>query len=429
MANKKVTRRALTMSIISLILCCAMLVGTTFAWFTDEVTSTGNIIKSGNLDVEMWYSNNGTSWADASSGPIFNHEHWEPGYTDVKYIEITNKGSLAFKFQLNIVSNMTPVAGEANLADVIDVYLLEGTVNRAAVDAARPVGTLSQLMAETDGAAHGVMLPADGMGSTNHADAPADAITGSKQFTIVLKMQETAGNEYQNLSVGEGFSVQLLATQYTWENDSFDHTYDNDAAYNGAPVAKVTKATEFDNVKIENLPVPLYTYGNFSATGKTQDGLDVGFVFETTETAEEAAAGEYANWHADFVVSFDNAIATGTAGLAGQYDFWGAGWVGFEAFDVDSTDSVDGIPANLACRLLEGKGVYIGYADLCKEVKEFNCGVFDIDGANSGTTITVELRLYETYTEEECEELFGYKSVNEETGHSITIGTYTYTFE
>ena len=230
MANKKITRRALVMSVISLVLCCAMLVGTTFAWFTDSVTSTNNIIKSGTLDVEMWYSNDGSSWADASTGAIFNHEHWEPGYTDVKYIEISNKGNLAFKFQLNILPVSDPVAGEVNLADVIDVYLLENTVTREDVNAATPVGTLAQLMSDPDGAAYGIMLPASG--SNNVADlAPeheAIAKTGTAKYTIALKMQETAGNDYQNKSVGGGFSVQLLATQYTYENDSFDNEYDED---------------------------------------------------------------------------------------------------------------------------------------------------------------------------------------------------------
>ena len=61
MTNRKTTRRALFMSVISLMLCCAMLVGTTFAWFTDEVTSVNNIIKAGNLDVELYYQVEGDS--------------------------------------------------------------------------------------------------------------------------------------------------------------------------------------------------------------------------------------------------------------------------------------------------------------------------------------------------------------------------------
>ena len=130
----------------------------------------------------------------------------------------------------------------------------------------------------------------------------------------------------------------------------------------------------------------------------------------------------YKNWHADFVVSFDKPVATGTAGIAGQYDFWSLDWLGFEAFDVDSADAVDGIPANKAFRLLESF-VTVNYLELCRDVQTFTCGVFKNDETNKGTTMTVELRLYE------IDETASDKSSTDcETGNYITIGTYSYTF-
>ena len=419
MFKTKSTKRALVMSVLSLVLCVSMFIGTTFAWFTDEVVSSNNIIKSGSLDVEMFWSDDNATWTDASAGAIFNYQYWEPGYTEVKYIKIQNVGDLAFKFQLNIIPTVKPAAGDVNLADVIDVYMFDANaaVDRAAIDTATPVGTLSELMADADGAAYGTLLPVDG---SDRYDTTDTAPVGEIAYCIALKMQETAGNEYQNLTVGDGFKVQLLATQYTWEEDTFGDDYDEDAEYETEePLADVTVMAPAD---VENISIPLYSYGNFSNTGETQIGLDKGFVFKTLESAEEGAESEYATWHADFVVSFDNDILTGTAGLAGQYDFWGMDWVGFEAFDVDSSDGVDGIPANMACRLLAGKGVTISYAELCENVKTFNCGVFDVDGANAGTTITVELRLYEAPSTGTT------GSLDVETGNYITIETYSYTF-
>ena len=117
-----------------------------------------------------------------------------------------------------------------NLADVIDVYVLTNPttgITRESLAGMRKVGTLSELMADADGAAYGVLLPKEG--STNVNLAPEDetiAATESVTMCIALKMQESAGNEYQNATVGEGFSVELVATQYTWENDSFDNQYD-----------------------------------------------------------------------------------------------------------------------------------------------------------------------------------------------------------
>ena len=56
MMNKKSTKRSLLLSALSLVLCLSMLVGTTFAWFTDSVTSGKNRIVAGNLDVELEYA-------------------------------------------------------------------------------------------------------------------------------------------------------------------------------------------------------------------------------------------------------------------------------------------------------------------------------------------------------------------------------------
>ena len=111
-----------------------MLIGTTFAWFTDSVTSASNIIKSGNLDVGLEQKDmSETTYKDAEEGAIFDYQLWEPGYTQVKNIKISNKGSLAFKYQLNIYSSVKPATGEANLADVIDAMVEEAIQTREVV--------------------------------------------------------------------------------------------------------------------------------------------------------------------------------------------------------------------------------------------------------------------------------------------------------
>lgn len=98
MTKKNSAKRSLAVSILALVLCFTMLLGTTYAWFTDSVTSAGNIIKSGKLDATMHYSDklltaNSTEWQDAENSAVFTYDNWEPGYTDVKYIKVTNAGS------------------------------------------------------------------------------------------------------------------------------------------------------------------------------------------------------------------------------------------------------------------------------------------------------------------------------------------------
>ena len=108
MTKTRSTKSALISSVVALLLCFAMLVGSTFAWFTDSVTSAGNIIQSGTLDVEMHWAEGKldpnaaeTAWTDASTGAIFNNDKWEPGYVEVRHIKISNVGTLALKYQLH----------------------------------------------------------------------------------------------------------------------------------------------------------------------------------------------------------------------------------------------------------------------------------------------------------------------------------------
>ena len=216
--TKRFSKKTLMTSIISLVLCLAMLLGTTFAWFTDSVSSANNIIKSGNLDVEMYWAE-GTddpavaTWYDASKGAIFNNDKWEPGYTEVRHIKIANVGSLALQYKVTFVAN-----GEVTkLADVIDVYYVDPAVQVASRDAlanAPKLGTLTEVLASLGETGTGYL-----------ASGENDTIT------LALKMQESAGNDYQNLSLCDGgFSVQLIATQAVGEHDSFGNDYDKIAA-------------------------------------------------------------------------------------------------------------------------------------------------------------------------------------------------------
>lgn len=216
MAKRKSIKSALVMAIVSVFACLAMFAGTTFAWFTDSVTSSGNIIASGTLDVTMEWANGKTdptsaTWTDASAGPIFNNDKWEPGYVEARHIKISNVGTLALKYNISIVAD-----GEVSkLAEVIDVYYADPAIqitDRTSIPADKKIGTLKDVLANLDAAGE------------------LEAKT-SDTITLVLKMQESAGNEYQDLEIGSSFSVYLAATQLASESDSFDENYDAGAKY------------------------------------------------------------------------------------------------------------------------------------------------------------------------------------------------------
>ena len=225
MTSSKNTKRALLASVLSVALCAAMLIGSTFAWFTDSVTSAGNIIKSGTLDVTMEWAN-GTSdptkndigqWQDASEGAIFDYDLWEPGYTEVRHVKISNIGTLALKYEVRIAAT-----GEVSeLADVIDVYYIKDgdqITDRTQLNDSNKIGTLTEVLAKPY-AAKGNLLGQEG------------GTVDSDIATIALKMQEGAGNEYQGKSIGSEFAIQLVATQDTVESDSFGDDYDAGAQY------------------------------------------------------------------------------------------------------------------------------------------------------------------------------------------------------
>ncbi len=211
MTKTKSTKRALLLSALSLLMCVSMLIGSTYAWFTDEVTSANNVIKSGTLEIGFEWANGkeapaSANWTDASTGPIFKNDLWEPGYTEARHVKITNKGTLALNWNLAIAAN-----GEVSaLGDVIDVYSTKYNatqINDRDVTGLEYKGTLTE------------------WSSTGFATGSLEA---GKEYTmtVVLKMREEAGNEYQNLSIGSDFSIKLLATQKVSEKDSFDNTYD-----------------------------------------------------------------------------------------------------------------------------------------------------------------------------------------------------------
>ena len=215
----KTQRKQLVLSVIALILCFTTLLGTTYAWFTDSVTSKSNIVHSGSLDIAMYWN---TELASASSNTwknveveenkaIFDSDQWEPGYTEVRYVMIKNNGDLAFKYVLDIV----PMGTVTKLAEVIDVYFLNPAVEITdRTQLQRPVGTLAEVIAGKV-AAKGEL--------TNLGD--------NEIVTIALKMRETAGNEYQGLSIGSEFSIRLSATQLAYEGDVFDNQYDKEAGF------------------------------------------------------------------------------------------------------------------------------------------------------------------------------------------------------
>lgn len=262
MRNTKFVRTMLTIALVLTII--GSVTGGTIAWFTDAVVSNNNIVKSGKLDIDLQlkdYEND--TWIslekeENANVKVFDYGLWEPGFTQMETLKIVNKGNLAFEYILKVVpdgADKTTVNGvEKTLADAIDVYMVfdeKTPADFSGITEANgwtKVGTLASMLGDT-GLIKGVMLPA---GETSEE---AGVVSGSVTCTVALHMQESAGNEYQNLSLGT-VGITLEAKQYTYEEDAFGNQYDlnapwhSDPSVNNEPVAWVVGDDDRVNYEI-----------------------------------------------------------------------------------------------------------------------------------------------------------------------------------
>ena len=223
MTKTKSTKRALLLSALSLLMCVSMLIGSTFAWFTDSVTSGNNKIVAGTLDVGLylWDDANTSTEITNESAPIFGEAGlaqnstktlWEPGKTQVVYLSIKNNGNLDLKYKvaLNVVN---PADGK-NLYEVMQYDIIEDA-------------TYGSVTAWNATDAKSVVV---GTNATQANDVELKAGAEHK-FALAIHMDELADNDYQGGKVN--FDLTVLATQLTSESDSFNNQYDKDATYPG----------------------------------------------------------------------------------------------------------------------------------------------------------------------------------------------------
>ena len=289
--NQKATKRALLTSAMALVMCVVMLVGTTFAWFTDTASTNVNKIVSGNLKVDIIEENsdnhieklNFTKKVDTpTDGSTAADILWEPGcrYLTVGF-RIANKGNLALKWKAeinkdNIVDGKAaPTAKDGkSLLDVIDFYVVTSTDENAdAVAIENFTGNLAK------GAKSGV-------------------------YYIKGVMQTTAGNDYQDLTL-EGITITVYATQDTVEYDSFGKDYDENATYpvvvsqNELNTSLTLDALKDENGKVSPVEVTLgntaaedinYSQNNSGYTGK---GVMLGSTKLNKYAAAPADEGQY----------------------------------------------------------------------------------------------------------------------------------------
>lgn len=238
MTRKKSLKTALLMSGISMLLCSAMLAGTTFAWFSDTATSGENTIVAGNLHVQLQYDSdsaaeNEEDWKDASAQKLFKEDFtWEPGAMLISTpFRVKNTGDLALDYTISI-----------NAEDVV----AEGTERKLSEVILMRVVTLSTLtesgyqLQEDPDANRPEVWEACATEATLTGKLEANEASDALVVVLYWLPHGEATDNLYNVADPEGnpllsitYSVSVLAKQAVSESekDSVGTDYDKDATY------------------------------------------------------------------------------------------------------------------------------------------------------------------------------------------------------
>lgn len=240
-----------------------MLIGSTYAWFTDTASTGINKIQAGNLDVEVTHTNalitseeNIQDKTDLfkSNNPENPSMLWEPGAVSWETFTVKNVGNLAFKFNMGLgIKSYSDVNGKS-LLDVLKVAIVDDipTDRGSAISLFENSANVKDINeAIRDNAVTGLLF---GTMDENHISAGG---LSQKEFTMIIYWEPTSNdNDYNMNNSLQGnvldieFIIQLNATQYTEENDSFNEQYDKDAEFALDPVSTVKRESAVAQVTV-----------------------------------------------------------------------------------------------------------------------------------------------------------------------------------
>lgn len=277
MTRSSVTKKALFISTCALLFSMLMMAGSTFAWFTDSVSTGSNKITTGSLKVELLHTN--AKVKDKAeitqSTLLFTDENgeaisWEPGAVAYENFTVKNDGDLALNYRLALDLNNANIIKGTNksLKDVLKVKVLDRAVT--ANDLKEDSLKNAEGFKAVDGDQLNILEKAAGNGTQKLAKS-----TSSDTYGVILYWQPNADTDYEynlanysdkdsdgksvdktsdgkdKLSIDLGIS--LGATQAMEESDSSGNDYDKAATYPAGNAAELQTALEkaSDGVTIE----------------------------------------------------------------------------------------------------------------------------------------------------------------------------------
>lgn len=99
--RKSYKKIALSLSLVMLLIWSALGAGTSLAWFTDTDEEIKNVFHFGELDLEVSHRLEDGTWelVDQDTEVFDDQALYEPGYVQVVYLKVENKGTIPFDFK------------------------------------------------------------------------------------------------------------------------------------------------------------------------------------------------------------------------------------------------------------------------------------------------------------------------------------------
>lgn len=227
-ANRRAAalRQALMLSISSMLVCAMMLVGMTYAWFTDSAVTAVNAIHTGTLNVDLMYSNTPIQQGNAnaqrlySNSKLFTRNRWEPNNVEVVYLAVVNNGSLPVRYSLTL-NNVTASTSNETTATTDPLQNFQYVIvpwdqssEQLKDDAARKYFTdpSSQVTPHT------ISETSGGVQSKTLAASGASTAKPTEYYALILYYKSQAQSLMQDTNVRLG--LRLLAIQDPSQNSN-----------------------------------------------------------------------------------------------------------------------------------------------------------------------------------------------------------------
>ncbi len=272
MKRSSTTKKALFISTCALLFSMLMMAGSTFAWFTDSVSTGTNTITTGKLDVQLLHTNQHVTSAKevGQDTLLFTDEDgkpidWQPGAIAYENFTVENSGDLALNYRLALdLNNANTIAGtnpQLSLKDVLKVKVLDHAVGATDLSEEALKTGFQQVTSDqisipeavhddkiqkltkkgsdsSTSTTYGVIIYWQPNAETDYNYNLANYSDTDKDGKTIDKTSD--GNDHLTIDLG----VSLGATQASEESDSTGNDYDREATYPAASASEFTSALE-----------------------------------------------------------------------------------------------------------------------------------------------------------------------------------------